>query len=394
MTPFRIRPALVVWVIAMLVIVVSGWVLLPFPRRPTGWEEIVWAIGTGMGFTTVGALLIDRRPREPVSRITLAVGLIVVSGVGLRAFAVWLEAQPGDTPPLVGIAAVLSESLTTLAFLAAGGFLLVRFPDGRHPGLLSTAVDLITALITIAVGLQILQPGPIDVTWISSMDNPLGIASLDPVISPWFSAFGLLAYIAGLLLAIVEVASRYRTANPVVRAQIRWVAAAGAVPLLLVPFIVAGDWLWSLWFVSTMLLPIAIGVAVMRYRLFDIDRIVGRTVAYAAVTVILATVFVVVNLTLVAVFADATRSDTLVVAASTLLVAALFQPIRRRVQAPVDRRFNRAHLDAERVVGTFARQTRDEVDLERLQDAVVRTIDQSVAPTATGLWLRPARHRL
>ena len=178
-----------------------------------------------------------------------------------------------------------------------------------------------------------------------------------------------------------------------VRAQIRWVAAAGAVPLALVPFIIAADWLWSLWFVSTMLLPLAIGVALLRYRLFDIDRIVGRTIAYAIVTAILAGVFVVVNLALVALFADATRSNTLVVAASTLLVAALFQPIRRRVQAPVDRRFNRAHLDAERVVGAFARQTRDEVDLERLQDVVVDTIERSVAPSATGLWLRPARGR-
>jgi hypothetical protein len=393
MTPFRIRPALIVWVIATLVIVVSGWILLPFPRRPTGWEEIVWAIGSGMGFTTVGALLMDRRPRETVSRITLGVGLIVVSGVALRAFSVWLEAQPGDTPPLVGVAALLSESMTALAFLAVGGFFLVRFPDGRHRDVLSAAVDLITAMIAVAVALQVFQPGPIDVSWISPMENPLGIAALDPVINSWFSVFGLVAYAVGLILAIVEVASRYRTSDPVVRAQIRWVAAAGAVPLVLVPFIVVAEWLWSLWFVSTMLLPLAIGVALLRYRLFDIDRIVGRTIAYAIVTAILAGVFVAANLLLVALFADATGSSTLLVAASTLLVAGLFQPIRRRVQVPVDRRFNRAHLDGERVVGTFARQTRDEVDLERLQAAVVRTVDESIAPSATALWLRPARHR-
>jgi hypothetical protein len=390
MTTSRVRPALIVWILATLVVVVSGWVLLPFPRRPTGWEEIVWAIGTGMGFTTVGALLIDRRPREPVSRITLAIGLIVVAAVGLRAFAVWLEARPGDVPPLVGIAAVLSQALTTLAFLAAGGFLLVRFPDGRHPDALSAAVDLISALILVAVVIQVFQPGPIYVGWISSMDNPLGIAALGPLIDPWFGGGGIVLYAISLVLAALEVVARYRTADPVVRAQIRWVGAAGAVPLVLVPVILVADWLWSLWFASTMLLPIAIGVAVLRYRLFDIDRIVGRTIAYAVVTAILAGVFVVVNVALVAVLADATQSNTLVVAGTTLLVAALFQPIRRRVQAPVDRRFNRAHLDAERVVGTFARKTRDEVDLERLQDAVVDTVDRSVAPSATGLWLRPS----
>ena len=105
MTPSRIRPAFVVWVVAMLVIVLSGWILLPFPRRPTGWEEIVWVFGFGVGFTSVGALLVDRRPSEAVSRITLGIGLMVVTAVGLRAFAVWLEAQPGDLPPIAGVAA-------------------------------------------------------------------------------------------------------------------------------------------------------------------------------------------------------------------------------------------------------------------------------------------------
>ena len=95
MTVSRLRPALVVWILALLVIVASGWVLLPFPRRPTGWELIVWTIVFGLGFTSVGALLVDRRPREPVSRITLIIGLLVVAAVGLRALAVALDARPG-----------------------------------------------------------------------------------------------------------------------------------------------------------------------------------------------------------------------------------------------------------------------------------------------------------
>ena len=195
-------------------------------------------------------------------------------------------------------------------------------------------------------------------------------------------------YAASLVLAVLEVISRYRRADPIVRAQIRWVAAAGAVPLALVPFIVVADWLWSLWYLSTMLLPLAIGVALLRYRLFDIDRIVGRTIAYAIVTAILAGVFVVVNLTLVALFADATRSNTLVVAASTLLVAALFQPIRRRVQAPVDRQFNRARVDAEATAAAFADRMRDEVEIDAVAGDLERTVDLTVRPSNQGLWLR------
>jgi hypothetical protein len=391
MTRSRVRPALVVWLLAMIVIVVSGWVLLPFPRRPTGWEEIVWAIGFGAGFTTVGALLVDRRPRESVSRITLGIGLMVVASIGLRAFAVWLDVQPGELPPVAGVAAMWSQSLTTLAFLGAGAFLLVRFPDGRHPDTLSMVVDTLVALIVGAVVVQSFVPGPVDASWISRIDNPMGIAALAGVDGSAFGVIALLIYAASIALAVLEVVSRYRRADAVVRAQIRWVAAAGAVPMVLIPFILVADWLWSVWFLSTMLLPIAIGVALLRYRLFDIDRIIGRTIAYAIVTAILAGVFVAANLVLVAAFADATRSNTLVVAASTLLVAALFQPIRRRVQAPVDRRFNRAHMDAEVTAAAFAERLRDVVEITAVASDLARTIDQTVKPSAQGLWLRGLR---
>jgi hypothetical protein len=314
---------------------------------------------------------------------------MVVASVGLRAGVVWLDARPGDLPPIAGLAVIASQSLTTLAFLTAGGFLLVRFPDGRHPDPLSLVVDGLVALIVAAVAVQALVAGPVETGWLPPLPNPIGIPALAPLRGWPLGGVALALYASSLLLAVLEVASRYRTANAVVRAQIRWVAAAAAVPMALIPFILVADWLWTLWFLSSMLLPVAIGVALLRYRLFEIDRIIGRTIAYAIVTAILAGVFVAANLGLVAIFAGALGSSTLVVAASTLLVAASFQPIRRRVQAPVDRRFNRAHLDAERVVRAFARQTRDEVDLERLRSAVVRTIDESVAPRANALWLRP-----
>src|SRR5690242_20022143 len=125
MTVSRPRPALVVWLLALVALVVSGWILLPFPRRPTGWEEIAWAIGFGAGFTTVGAILVDRRPREAVSRITLAIGLMVVTAIFLRAVSVGLDARPGEIPLAGALAAVAAQAIQTIAFLAAGAFLLV-----------------------------------------------------------------------------------------------------------------------------------------------------------------------------------------------------------------------------------------------------------------------------
>jgi hypothetical protein len=387
MTTSRARPALVIWLLAVLALIVSGWILLPFPRRPTGWEEIAWAIGFGAGFTSVGALLVDRRPREPVSRITLGIGLMVVASVALRTAVVLVEARPGDVPAIAAVAVTASQVLTTLAFLTAGGFLLVRFPDGRHPDRLSMAVDGLAVLMVLALVLQVFLPGPIETAWMPPLDNPLGVPALAPLEGP-LSVATLAAYTASLLLAVLEVVSRYRRSDAVVRAQIRWVTAAAAVPMVLVPFILVADVLWTLWFLSSMLLPFAIGIAVLRYRLFDIDRIIGRTISYAIVTGILAGIFVATNLVLVTTLADATGSSTLVVAASTLLVAALFQPIRHRVQAPVDRRFNRAHLDAERVVGTFARRIGDEVDLGHLRSVTLATVVEALGPDRAQLWLR------
>ena len=388
MTAHRVRPALLAWLFAMLVILVSGWVLLPFPRRPTGWEEIVWTIGFGVGFVTVGAVLVDRRPREPVSRITLAIGLLVVASVGLRALAVGLDARAGDLPPVGALAANGAQALQVLAFLAAGGFLLVRFPGGAGGDRLTRTVNLVFAVAVVATVLGVFSPGPIGVDWVSVARNPIGVDVADPALLSALEGVALLGYIGSLGLGLIVIVRRYRRSGPVTRAQIRWVAAAGAPPVVLLPLLYVAEWMWTLWFLSTALLPVAIGIAILRYRLYDIDRIIGRTLSYAIVTAVLAGTFIATNLVLQAALAGATGNNSLAVAASTLLVAALFQPVRRRVQAPIDRRFNRAHLDAEQVVGSFARQARDEVDLGRLRTAVVGVVVEAVRPAGAMIWLR------
>ena len=138
-------------------------------------------------------------------------------------------------------------------------------------------------------------------------------------------------------------------------------------------------------------LPLAIGIAILRYRLYEIDRIVSRTVSYAAVTAVLVAVFAAVNLALEAVLASMTQAGTLAVAASTLVVFALFQPLRRRVQAGVDHRFNRDRYEADRIVAAFAERLRDEVDPARIRLELDRALQQTVAPTRSALWLRGER---
>jgi hypothetical protein len=135
-------------------------------------------------------------------------------------------------------------------------------------------------------------------------------------------------------------------------------------------------------------MPVAIGLAVLCYRLYEIDRVISRTISWASVTLILGSLFVAVILVAQALLAPVTQSNELAVAGSTLLVFALFQPIRRRVQRLVDRRFNRARYDAERTVAEFAARLRDEVDLEQLRTEILATVSATVEPSSVSLWLR------
>ena len=136
--------------------------------------------------------------------------------------------------------------------------------------------------------------------------------------------------------------------------------------------------------------PIAIGIAILRYRLYAIDRIVSRTISYAVISAVLVAVFAIVVVGLQAVLAQFTTADTVPVAASTLVVFALFQPLRRRVQATIDRRFYRARYDAERTQAALAARLRNNVDLESLANEVRSVVDATIAPKSVGLWLRPS----
>jgi hypothetical protein len=155
--------------------------------------------------------------------------------------------------------------------------------------------------------------------------------------------------------------------------------AAGARP---------GTGPWTIAASSFALIPLAIGVAVMRYRLYEIDRVISRTISWAILTVLVAGLFVAFVLALQALLAPVTQSNELAVAGSTLLVASLFQPFRRRVQRLVDGRFNRSRYDAERTVAAFAARLRDEVDLESLRAEILATVSATVEPSSVKLWLR------
>jgi hypothetical protein len=184
---------------------------------------------------------------------------------------------------------------------------------------------------------------------------------------------------------------RFRRAHGVERQQLRWVALAATLMLLAVPIVLASvalespilvNWVSAVW---VMVLPVAVGAAVLRYRLYDLDRIISRTLAYGLLTLLLGGGYALVVLGLGQFLG---RESPLVVAAATLAVAAVFQPARRRIQAVVDRRFNRRRHDATRMIEAFGARLRDQVDLDTLTAELLAVVDQTMQPTQASLWLR------
>jgi len=182
---------------------------------------------------------------------------------------------------------------------------------------------------------------------------------------------------------------RFRASRGVVRQQLKWFLAAVFVLVASTAVAMTGSDEANIGFlIGIGLVPIAIGIAILRYRLYDIDRLISRTIGWALVTGILAAVFVSVVLVLQALLAGFTQGETLAVAASTLAAFALFQPVRRRIQVAVDRRFDRARYDGQRTVDAFAERLRDEVELASIEREALGTVDETVRPVHAGLWLR------
>jgi hypothetical protein len=237
----------------------------------------------------------------------------------------------------------------------------------------------------------VLVRGSLDVPY-TSVSDPL----LIPALSGWWSATiaGLAAAVTALTVTVGAVAMvlRFRRARGVERQQLRWVALAAGLAALAVAGTLAGvatrnapvrDGLIG---ICVALIPLAIAAAVLRYRLYDLDRIISRTLTYGVLTVLLGGAYVGVVLGLGQLLG---RRSSLAVAAATLAVAAVFQPARRRVQAVVDRRFNRRRSDAAQTIQTFGNRLRQQVDLDSLTAELLAVVDQTMQPTQAALWLRP-----
>jgi hypothetical protein len=341
---------------------------------------------------TAGAVLASRRPGHSVGWLLLAFGLLpqALTGAAEGYARYGLLARPGALPAADSLAAL--ASVTFIPGLGLIGFILLLTPTGSLPSAgwrwwawVAAAVP-VAFLVSWLLGVPQLDPDEP----LGAVRNPLAIRALA---DPLQAVYGVAAPATALtmVVAAVSLVLRFRRARGVERQQLRWLTVAAALAPLAVLVTAAGLVTEHLtvagWAIGgyLALLPLAIAAAIARYRLYDLDRIISRTLAYGLLTVLLGLGYAGVVLGLGQLLG---RDSSLAVAGATLAVAALFQPARRRIQQVVDRRFNRRRYDAARTIQAFSARLRDEVDLDTLTAELLAVVDQTMQPTQASLWLR------
>jgi hypothetical protein len=354
--------------------------------------------------TSVGAILAARRPRNPIGWLALALGFALVLYPFVAMYtATGLFVAPGRLPWVRQVAWI--GNWVWVPAHACIALMLLLFPDGRLP---SPRWRPVAWTVGVAGGLTLVaaacHPGTLDVASLvkeadvtARLTNPVGLAALGWLLEPF-----LLVLLVGEAVGAAALLLRFRRSRGIERQQLKWVAYAallfgiqqGGVVLGRLAGLVPDTELAWLEVVDTftfVFFLVAIAVAVLRYRLYDIDRLINRTLVYGLLTALLAGVYAGAVLVLGQLFGGiADRPPSWAVAGATLAVAALFQPTRRRIQQAVDRRFNRRKYDASRTVEAFATRLRDQVDLDMLSAELLAVVDQTMEPTRASLWLKPA----
>ena len=385
------RRARVAWTIAgidMLVFVVTSL----YPSDGGLAAVILYLLGLA-SFAAVGAVLITRVPENPIGALLLGAGTVLVIAIVIGTYS---NVGTAQVPPWPGseIARIVGDIVFVYPFVIAFIGVPLLFPDGR---LSSPRFRWVVAITITGMAAWTASGFLFDAS--GQPRNAVG-----DVLAPAASALQQLFFLSVLVGfggAVIAVSQRYRRGGRVQRQQVKWLAADVALAAILLPPAVLltdvnpelASTLSGLAIIAMFALPVVIGIAILRYRLYELDRIVSRTLGWAIVTVLLAGVLVGGIVVLQAVVEPFTNENTIAVAASTLIAFALFQPIRRRVQRAVDHRFDRARYDGQLTADAFAEHLRSDVDLGSLRSSLAATADRAVRPAGAAVWLSPRRTR-
>jgi hypothetical protein len=359
-----------------------------------------------LAFPIVGALVASRRPENPIGWICLADGLLWMLLAVTDSYSVYGVARPGSVPFSVAVGTIGNQWLwvPTVGLLAI--YLILLFPDGKLPSKrwrpLAWFSGVMIVLLSITEGLA---PGPLENQ--GGVRNPFGLEALPWLVDVSYIILPLLPLC--ILASAVSLVLRFRRSRGDVRQQIKWIAFVTSFAGLLyfiamisqLVIVSSGGgrlpptpWWFELLFSVAVLgfagVPVAIGLAVLKYRLYDIDVLINRTLVYGSLTATLVALYFGGVVGLQAVFRSVTgQGSTLAVVASTLAIAALFNPLRRRMQVFVDRRFYRRKYDTAKTLEAFSARLREETDLGTLSDDLVGVISDTMQPAHVSLWLRP-----
>jgi hypothetical protein len=356
-----------------------------------------------LAFPLVGALIASEQPRNPIGWICLAVGIIWMIMLISTSYGWYgLVVRPGSLPFPAAIGS-LGEWVWVPAIGLLGIYMILLFPDGRLPSRRWRPLAWLSgaAIVLISAG-SALAPGPMD--GLPGIRNPFGLEGYPWVADATLSLTLLLPLC--ILASAVSLVLRFLRSGGEEREQIKWLAfSASILGLGFSSYVIPGnilpdetvgtDPLWQNLLEDAVTLsfagvPVAVGIAILRYRLYDIDILINRALVYGFLTTSLALVYLGGVVSLQYAFRGLTgQESTLAVVASTLAIAALFNPLRRRVQGFVDRRFYRRKYDAAKTLAAFGARLRDETDLAALSDDLVGVAMVTVQPEYVSLWLRP-----
>lgn len=342
-----------------------------------------------LAFGTVGALVASRVPGNALGWLFIAIGITSAAIGPVGAYAErGLVDDPGSLPGALGIGWIYSW----LWFLIIGLIALVPllFPDGHVPGpRWRWVARILVALVTFGILAIAVYPGPMNEGPRPWPENPLGIRALKGALDIVAPAVVLVLVLASLASA-ASVVVRFRRSGGDERQQLKWMVYAVAVLVcsLVVPTVTGpnvGDVIFGL---AVLLVPVAVGIAMLKYRLYDVDRVISKTLVYGALTAVLGATYVGLVLAGQALFSSSAGGSNLAIAASTLVVAALFLPVRSRVQRFVDRRFYRRRYDAQRTLEGFGARLREQVELSALRTELDIVVTETMQPAHCSVWLR------
>jgi hypothetical protein len=384
--------------IVTVALTVADAILITLPRAMAvpdvyGQRGIVGLFG--LVSASIGGAVVLRHSRNAVGWILLISGTLAPLSEAAAEYAWYALVERGGALPGGAWAVWLSQLALGAVVATASTYLLLVFPDGRLPSVRWRPIAWYTVLtVVVWNALPLLLITPVGFTPGLPVPNPVPLGLRIELDYGAQLRVATILLIPAVVLCAAALAQRFRHSRGIERLQLKWVAYAGVVSAaiwFLVPVSQGNKVFEVVKQFATMSVPFAAGVAILRYRLYDIDLLIKRTLVYGSLTAVLGFVYVVSVLVSQQLLRGFTGGSDISVAASTLLVVALFQPIRIRVQELVDRRFYRARYDAARTIDAFSVRLRGDVDLDSVRTDLIGVIHDTMHPAHASVWLRRPR---